>query len=75
MDIKVAHNIHSDDPSSRESLAPRKCYESGTVVYGTPFSYSVDLLNDEYKRKGTRNGRPYDIAIVDEVDSMFVDEK
>jgi len=35
----------------------------------------VDLLYDEYNKKGTRNSRPYDVAIVDEVDSMFVDEK
>lgn len=55
-------------------LKPRKCYESD-VVYGIPFTYQVDLLYDEYKRKGTRNNRKYDSAIVDEVDSMLVDEK
>lgn len=56
-------------------MKPRKCYCKGTIVYGTPFSYQVDLLYDEYKKKGTRNGRPYDVGIVDEVDSMFIDEK
>jgi preprotein translocase subunit SecA len=44
-------------------------------VYGTPFSYQVDLLFDEYKKRFTGNGRPYDVAIIDEVDSMFIDEK
>lgn len=43
------------------------------MVYGIPFSYQEDLLHDEYKMRGTRNKRPYDTAIVDEVDSMFVD--
>ena len=47
----------------------------GAVVYGTPHSYQADLLFDEYKKYGTRNKRPYQIAIVDEVDSMFIDAK
>ncbi len=72
MNLNVAHNISAED-NSRQSLEPRKCYEKGTIVYGTPFSYQVDLLYDEYKKRGTRNKRPYEIAIVDEVDSMFVD--
>lgn len=32
------------------------------------------MLND-YKKRGTRCNRPYHVLIVDEVDSMFVDQK
>ncbi len=35
----------------------------------------MDLLFDEYEKKNTRNNRPYDVGINDEVDSMFIDEK
>lgn len=74
--IKVDHNITPEsDKYNQGSTKPKSCYSQGTVVYGTPFSYQVDLLYDEYKKKRTRNGRPYDAAIIDEVDSMFIDEK
>lgn len=74
MGINVDHNIQSQNTTQKETKV-RKCYEKNTIVYGTPFSYQVDLLFDEYKKRGTRNSRPYDVAIVDEVDSMFVDQK
>ncbi len=74
--VKVDHNIPpSSDHGNQTALKPKPCYEKGTIVYGTPFSYQVDLLFDEYKKRFTRNGRPYDVAIIDEVDSMFIDEK
>ena len=44
-------------------------------MYGNPHSFQVDILLDEYKQMKTRNGRKYRVAIIDEVDSMFVDEK
>lgn len=44
-------------------------------MIGTPFSFQVDMLYDEYQQKGTRNKRPYKVVIIDEVDSMLIDEK
>jgi len=36
-----------------------------SIVYGIPSSFQVDLLFDEYKKKNTLNGRPYDVVIID----------
>jgi preprotein translocase subunit SecA len=70
MGIEVAHNFEDNQRD------PKMCYEGKRkVVYGTPHSFQVDILIDEYKLRGTRNKRPYQVVIVDEVDSMFIDQK
>lgn len=66
------HNLNED---SKACLSPKECYAGQNIVIGTPFSFQVDLLYDEYQQKGTRNKRPYDVVIIDEVDSMLIDEK
>lgn len=43
------------------------------VVYGSINEFEGDVLHDEFLKEGTRAGRPYDIVIVDEADSMLVD--
>lgn len=35
----------------------------------------MDYLYDKYYRKGTRNNRPYNVIIIDEVDLMSIDKK
>ena len=69
MGLKADHNFEENQHSAK------KCYEKNNIVYGTPHSFQVDILFEEYKRRGTRNNRPYEVLIVDEVDSMFVDQK
>lgn len=69
MGISTAHNFEHNQRT------PKECYSGLTVVYGTPHSYQCDILFDEYKKRGTRNKRPYQVVIVDEVDSMFIDQK
>ena len=44
------------------------------VIYGTTFAFQVDILRDEYELTGIRNNRGFDIVIVDEIDSMLIDE-
>ena len=43
-------------------------------MYGTAHEYQADILRDEYELINVRNKRPFDIVIVDEIDSMFIDE-
>jgi hypothetical protein len=50
MDIEVDHNFEDNQ------RGPKMCYDGKRkVVYGTPHSFQVDILLDEYKLKGTRN--------------------
>lgn len=44
-------------------------------MYGTPHLFQCDILFDEYMKRNSRGGRKYDVLIVDEVDSMFIDQK
>ena len=66
--LKVSNNI--EDGNERGS---KNCYES-QIVYGTVHSFLVDILKDEFMREETLCKRKPDILIVDEVDSMFIDE-
>mgnify|MGYP002623761575 CR=1 FL=1 len=50
-----------------------ECYTKD-VVYGTTFEFQADILRDEYELLGTRKKRSFDIVIVDEIDSMLIDE-
>ncbi|CAF1204706.1 unnamed protein product [Rotaria sordida] len=44
------------------------------IVYGTINHFAGDLLRTEFYLQNVRQNRPYDVAIVDEVDSMFIDQ-
>jgi tetratricopeptide (TPR) repeat protein len=43
------------------------------IVYGTPYRFECGALYDEYDLMDIRRKRPYQMVIVDEVDSMFID--
>lgn len=45
------------------------------ILYGAIDDYEADILRDEYSKQGTRSNRPFDVVIVDEVDSMLIDGK
>jgi len=62
---------HNTDKTIMDGV--KSCYKSN-IVYGDVSNYQFDLLKTEYKRYGTRSDRTFDIAIVDEVDSMLIDE-
>ncbi len=44
------------------------------IVYGTVGTFARDILKTEFQLKDIRHGRPYDVVIVDEVDSMLIDQ-
>ncbi|KAL4467845.1 hypothetical protein ABPG74_013180 [Tetrahymena malaccensis] len=44
------------------------------VIYGDVGSYAAELLDDQYEQAGTRCGRQFEFALVDEVDCMFIDQ-
>ena len=44
------------------------------IVYGTVETFARDILKTEFLLKDVRKGRQYDIVIVDEVDSMLIDQ-
>lgn len=51
----------------------KRCYEKD-IVYGEVAQYQFDALRDSYHQLGTLAGRSKRIALVDEVDSMLVDD-
>ena len=68
--ITVDHCIKDKNNNER---GPRKCYLAD-IVYGDAHNFQGDILSDKYMLEGTRNNRVFDVIIVDEIDSMFVDD-
>ncbi|CAF4866157.1 unnamed protein product, partial [Rotaria sp. Silwood1] len=65
--LTVGHNCH--DPSENSNY-------SFDIIYGTVTQFAGDLLRTEfYLNKEVRGDRPYSTVIVDEVDSMFIDQR
>lgn len=64
--LTVAHN--SCSPQNKQA-----CYEKD-IVYGAPHVYQGDILNEEFHGITTRANRPYNCAIIDEVDNMLIDD-
>lgn len=65
--LTVGHNCY--DPSIKPNY-------NVNIVYGTITHFAGDLLRTEfYLKSEIRGNRPYDAAIVDEVDSMFIDQR
>ncbi len=65
--LTVAHNC-VDEQAKKESYG-------ADIVYGAAGDFQGDILRDEYSKLGTRSGRSFGVAIVDEVDSMLIDGK
>ena len=67
LNIKVAENITCQDDDKKKQVY---CAD---VVYGTVSSFSGDILRNDFLSKDIRPQRKYEMVIVDEVDSMLVD--
>lgn len=52
---------------------PKNCYKQN-IVYGEVAQFQFDILRDEYSCLRTMANRQLHVAIVDEVDSMLIDE-
>ncbi|CAF1353542.1 unnamed protein product [Adineta steineri] len=60
--------------AENSSLSTKKACYQNDIVYGSVNDFQFDVLKDEYSLLGTRCQRKFDIAIVDEVDSMLIDD-
>ncbi|CAF0891538.1 unnamed protein product [Adineta ricciae] len=70
---KTFYNMLHLTVGDNNGIASQKpCYKDD-VVYGSVENFQFDVLRDEYSLLETRFQRQFDIAIVDEVDSMFID--
>ncbi|XP_029428010.1 uncharacterized protein LOC115073611 [Rhinatrema bivittatum] len=58
--------------SQQRDKAIRKAYKAD-IVYGTVSNFAADILRQEFEKTKTRGDRPFDVAIVDEVDYMTLD--
>ncbi|CAF3327679.1 unnamed protein product, partial [Rotaria socialis] len=52
---------------------PKKCYWKD-IVYGEATQFQFDILRTEYAQLNTLDDRKCEVAIVDEVDSMLIDD-
>ena len=67
MKLEVGCNVEDD---TKEDIT---CYEC-PIVYGTVETFARDILKTEFLLQDERNSRKCDIVIVDEVDSMLIDQ-
>lgn len=72
--ITVDNNVDNDFLSFSDLINSKKEKYLKDVIYGTTFAFQGDILRDEYELTGIRNNRGFDIVIVDEIDSMLIDE-
>ncbi|MBN2676162.1 MAG: hypothetical protein JXR30_02810 [Alphaproteobacteria bacterium] len=59
--------------SSHIEVTPKKETYKKDILYGAIDDFEADILRDEYSKLGTRSKRPFEVVIVDEVDSMLID--
>ncbi|CAF3721548.1 unnamed protein product [Rotaria sp. Silwood1] len=65
--LTVGHNCHEPSQTPNYSV---------DIIYGTVNQFAGDLLRTEfYLETKVRGNRPYSAVIVDEVDSMFIDQR
>ncbi|CAG0890702.1 unnamed protein product [Darwinula stevensoni] len=64
----------SDNNDKTVYLRGRKSCYSADIVYGEMSQFQFDILRDSYSKLGTLGGRKFTTAIVDEVDSMLIDD-
>ena len=67
MKLEVGCNV---EDNTKEDTT---CYEC-PIVYGTVETFARDILKTEFLMNDVRKGRKCDIVIVDEVDSMLIDQ-
>ena len=51
----------------------RKKYEKCDIIYGTTSDFAADILRDEFECRNIRGRRKFQVVIVDEVDSITID--
>ncbi|UCM86432.1 MAG: hypothetical protein LF885_07150 (plasmid) [Rickettsia endosymbiont of Culicoides impunctatus] len=72
-DNNHSNSEDTDDGSSKKAIeGPRACYRAD-IVYGSISNFQFDYLKDSFLGYGTLAGREFGTVILDEVDSMLVD--
>ncbi|XP_072049214.1 uncharacterized protein [Amphiura filiformis] len=69
--IPVPETLSCKNQEEADSLL-RKKYQSN-IVYGTTSEFAADILRHEFERRNIRGNRKFQVVIVDEVDSMTLD--
>ena len=72
--ISVGNNIDKEEQIMALLEGEKTEVYNKDIIYGTTLEYQGDILDDEYNLSGIRNNRGFDIVIVDEIDSMLIDE-
>jgi preprotein translocase subunit SecA len=72
--FKMFHLTCSDNNDKTVYLYGRKDCYTADIVYGEVSQFQFDTLRDQYSMLGTLGNRKCEIAIVDEVDSMLIDD-
>ncbi|XP_071447412.1 uncharacterized protein [Hetaerina americana] len=65
-------SVSTNNPDEGYRSGGRDCYRSN-VVYGSISNFQFDYLKDSFLDLSTRNGRKFECIILDEVDSMIID--
>lgn len=68
LNLTVATNNLNENYKS----GPRECYKAD-IVYGSISNFQFDFLKDSFLTLSTRACRPFESIILDEVDSMIID--
>ena len=73
--IQCSHNVEEKLSSIVGDYVGghKGCYTS-SVVYGDTRDFQFDALRTEYLGLGTRGDRPYECVVLDEVDSIYIDD-
>ena len=66
--LTVSHNT-----DKKRGGGVKECYLAD-IVYGDVSSFQYDLIDIELNKSDIKNGRQFGVVIVDEVDSMLIDE-
>ena len=66
--LQVANNVNKKDDKERN-----QCYRAN-IVYGTVTNFASDILRQEFHMKDIRPSRRFDAIIIDEVDSLLLDQ-
>lgn len=65
-------SVDCNNADENYKTGPRECYKAD-VVYGSIGNFQFDYLRDSFEGFGTRAERKFDTVLLDEVDSMLID--
>lgn len=65
-------SVDANNLNEKYTTGERKCYKAD-IVYGSIGNFQFDYLKDSFLGYKTRAGRKFDTIILDEVDSMIID--